>query len=495
METTNNKSVICSNCGGQIDVNTLQENVECPFCGTKYSVSDLLNESDAVRIEKIKTNAQQKMEQEKLKNEMEQNKNQEEKEEAAKFKKSIFSKVILVLFAFSVLCFFIKDGFFTKALLLIQAVLLIVSWLMGSKIIKSPIKGLHTIFAIIAFVLIVPIISSGDGSLSPEYEKIVWNDIVMHDILPEPNSNKGDVVTNNEEHLSIDIGKSSREDYSKYIEECKEKGFNVESKKDTDLYDAFNAEGYQLRVNYIDYNKEYNISLDAPIEMKENAWVSTPLSKLVPEPTSKIGKVTENSEKYFTYCAGKTSKDEFSLYANSILNAGFSNDYQSEDDYFYGENAEGYKVDVRYKGNNVMEISLTAPDNSTTSTETQPETIAPTETQSETIAPAETQPDTTKPPKDNSSNKSSNNDGIRQDFKNAMDSYEAYMNEYIEFMKKYNSNSTDLSLMSEYATVMKKYAKQVNAFEKWESEDLNNAEMNYYIEVQARVSKKLLEVQ
>ena len=87
METAKNKSVVCSNCGGQIDINTLEESVECPFCGTKYAVSDLLNESDAVRIEKIKTNAQQKMEKEKLEHEKEMNKTQEEKNEAEKFKK------------------------------------------------------------------------------------------------------------------------------------------------------------------------------------------------------------------------------------------------------------------------------------------------------------------------------------------------------------------------------------------------------------------------
>lgn len=44
--------------------------------------------------------------------------------------------------------------------------------------------------------------------------------------------------------------------------------------------------------------------------MKENAWITTPLSKLVPEPQSKTGKVESNSEKYFTYYAGKTSKED-----------------------------------------------------------------------------------------------------------------------------------------------------------------------------------------
>ncbi len=503
MEATKNKSTVCSNCGGQIDVNTLEEYVECPFCGTKYAVSDLLNESDAVRIEKIKTNAQQKIEQEKLKHEAEQSKNQAEQEEVAKFKKGKFSKIILVLFALDVIFFFTMSGFLGKALLFIQGVLLIASWLMGSKIIKESKKGLHNILAIIAFVLIVPILSLDEGISTKKYEKIVWNDIAMHDVLPEPKSDKGDIFTNSEESLSIYIGKSSREDYSKYVEDCKAKGFTEEAKRDTNTYDAFNADGYKLSLYYSEYSKEYNISLDAPMEMKENAWVSTPLSKLVPEPSSKIGKVDSNSEKSFTYYVGNTSKDDFSSYSNSVLNAGFSNDYQSGDTSFSGKNADGYEVNVDYEGHNVMKISITAPDKSTettseattsaetTPTETAPEATTPTETTPEATTPAET----TTPSNNNSSSSTSNNGGIRQDFKKAMDSYEAYIDEYIEFMEKYKANSTDLSLIGQYATVMKKYAEQVDAFEKWESEDLNTAEMSYYIEVQTRVSKKLLEVQ
>lgn len=41
---------------------------------------------------------------------------------------------------------------------------------------------------------------------------------------------------------------------------------------------------------------------------------------------------------------------------------------------------------------------------------------------------------------------------------------------------------------------MSKYADMVETFDKWESEDLNDAELAYYIDVQARVNKKLLEV-
>lgn len=84
-------------------------------------------------------------------------------------------------------------------------------------------------------------------------------------------------------------------------------------------------------------------------------------------------------------------------------------------------------------------------------------------------------------------------DELRPDFKNAMDSYEAFIDEYCTFAKKYSdSNGTDVSLLADYASYMQKLADMEQKFDSWESNDLNDAETTYYIEVQARVSQKLL---
>ncbi|MBP5617958.1 MAG: hypothetical protein J6X61_02265 [Clostridia bacterium] len=83
--------------------------------------------------------------------------------------------------------------------------------------------------------------------------------------------------------------------------------------------------------------------------------------------------------------------------------------------------------------------------------------------------------------------------GLRSDFKAAMDSYEAFMDEYVTFMKKYKANPTDISVISSYSSYVSKYADFVSKFSKWESEDLNDEEMQYYLAVQSRVSKKLLD--
>lgn len=88
----------------------------------------------------------------------------------------------------------------------------------------------------------------------------------------------------------------------------------------------------------------------------------------------------------------------------------------------------------------------------------------------------------------------SDDSAIDSDFKAAMKSYENFMNEYVEFMKKYSANPTDMSLLADYTDYMSKYADFVEDFEKWADEDMNAAETAYYIEVQERVNKKLLEV-
>ena len=86
-------------------------------------------------------------------------------------------------------------------------------------------------------------------------------------------------------------------------------------------------------------------------------------------------------------------------------------------------------------------------------------------------------------------------DGMRPEFKQAMDSYEGFMNEYCEFMKKYaESDGTDVGILADYASYMSKYVDVVEDFGAWDDGEMNTAETAYYLDVQTRVSKKLLEV-
>ena len=94
----------------------------------------------------------------------------------------------------------------------------------------------------------------------------------------------------------------------------------------------------------------------------------------------------------------------------------------------------------------------------------------------------------------NTANTSINNTiELGKEFKQAMDSYETFIDEYIAFMTKYtNSNAKTTQMLTDYGEYMKKYIDMADAFKNWENNNLNKEEAKYYVEVQTRVTQKLL---
>ncbi len=82
---------------------------------------------------------------------------------------------------------------------------------------------------------------------------------------------------------------------------------------------------------------------------------------------------------------------------------------------------------------------------------------------------------------------------IRSEFKAAMDSYEAFYNEYFQILKQYKENPANISILSKYMELMGKLSDMDAKFKAWKNNSLNDAELKYYLEVNSRISKKLLE--
>ena len=85
-------------------------------------------------------------------------------------------------------------------------------------------------------------------------------------------------------------------------------------------------------------------------------------------------------------------------------------------------------------------------------------------------------------------------DGMRPEFKEAMDSYEEFYDEYCDIIKKYSKNPSDMKLLSEYTNMLTKASKMEKKFDAWKNNDMNNEELKYYLEVNNRITKKILEV-
>ena len=83
-------------------------------------------------------------------------------------------------------------------------------------------------------------------------------------------------------------------------------------------------------------------------------------------------------------------------------------------------------------------------------------------------------------------------DLIRPEIKEAIDAYEKFMDSYIEFMQNYDSN--DISALVRYFEMLEEYSKSMEEFESLEDDDLTQAELLYYLEVESRVANKLMAV-
>lgn len=83
---------------------------------------------------------------------------------------------------------------------------------------------------------------------------------------------------------------------------------------------------------------------------------------------------------------------------------------------------------------------------------------------------------------------------LSPEFKKTMDDYEAWFDHYCEVMKKYQEDSSNIELISEMTDLLSEETEMLEQMENMDQSQMNSAELAYYIEVTARIEKKLLEV-
>lgn len=340
-------------------------------------------------------------------------------------------------------------------------------------------KPFYRQFWFIAVVLIAVLGVVFASCCGKKDEKFTWSDLVLADRLPEPASDVGYVSSDSEEWLSMYVAKIAETEYKAYVVACQEFGYTAEVETGDGEYTAYDAEGYKLELTYRESNEEMHIELSAPMELSALQWPAGELAGMLPVPASSIGSVDIDSSDMVRIYVGDMPKNAYSAYVDECYAAGFSVEYDRSDSLFTAKNAQGYKLLVRYEGNSVMSVELTRPDDAQSAS---------------TSAAAEPQP--TEQPAASSDDSASSSDELRPEFKQAMDSFEQFFDEYIAFMERYKaSEGTDLGLLADYASYMQKYSEMMEAMDAWDEQEMNQAELAYYIEVTSRISQKLLAVQ
>lgn len=336
-------------------------------------------------------------------------------------------------------------------------------------------------FYVIVVIAAIAVISSISGNKS---EKIKWDDIILSEQLPEPPKKNGKINDNTAEALSVEIYKISDKQFNNYVEACKAKGFTVDSESDySSSYDAYNAAGYKLSLGYYGSRDQMEIELEKPIEMSAITWPTSKAGKQLLAPKSTTGKFSYENDDGFSVYIGNTSKDDYNSYVKACSDKGFTVNYNKDDNFYDADNNAGWHVSIKYEGNNIMSIDIDAPSESST---------APSASE-DTTKPAESKPAQSKPAK-TANNDSDMVDGMHRDFKEAMDSYEEFFDEYVAFMKKYENSDNPMSMFSDYTKFMSQYSETMQKLDEWKSKDLNTKEAAYLLDVTNRINKKLLEV-
>lgn len=86
-------------------------------------------------------------------------------------------------------------------------------------------------------------------------------------------------------------------------------------------------------------------------------------------------------------------------------------------------------------------------------------------------------------------------EGMRPEFKEAMDGYETFFNEVYDLMNALMENPSDLSLLVSLQEKALMIPEMTEEFQAWSESEMSLEEAVYYMEVATRISKKLLEIQ
>lgn len=373
--------MLCPKCGAELSENTKF----CSYCGQK--VEQIVEADSNVSVsenyaETQRATYEMATEQYTSFNKNENNTNVKiDNKKNNKFWKSLNSlekiaSISLPLFTIMCIIAFLSGKTLAGIIAILQIALIVFALMIKRQKTKITKGWLKTLAIVLSFALTVPYVATlsantntvkeskpSESKVNTEEEKkFKWSDVVLGDIIPEPESHFGEIIHNTEEYLMIDVFKTKAKQYSEYVNACTKKGFTVESEKTEYSYNAFSKDGYELDLYYDEDGNKMSITVDAPEEYGELDWPDNEITKLIPKPKAKVGKVEESS--LYDFCAyiGETSLDDYQEYVKLCSEKGFTIDEDKSKKYFSAKNSDEYKLDVDYIGNKRMYITVDIPE-------------------------------------------------------------------------------------------------------------------------------------
>lgn len=175
-------------------------------------------------------------------------------------------------------------------------------------------------------------------------------------LMPQIEGGKGEIVTNNEEYFTVNYVGISDSEFEAYKKECKDKGFTIDCENTGSLFDAYNEDGYNIRITY--YNSEMHITITDDLEMRTIIWPSSEVADLIPVPDSDYGNIYSSSDTCLIIYIGNMTIDDYAEYVNECIKKGFDQKMSQTDEHYHADNKDGYHVQVEYRGFNTVFIRV-----------------------------------------------------------------------------------------------------------------------------------------
>ena len=170
-----------------------------------------------------------------------------------------------------------------------------------------------------------------------------------------PKGNKGQISSNNEKELILNIPNITPKDYEEYIKQCR-KNFNIDERLVSGSFEAYDKDNYRLMLEYYEQRKTLKIYVISPRKNPEIKWPNTELAKTIPEIKSKSGIVGRTNQKELQLTIQNTTKADFAEYIERCKAAGYNLNSDQKEDSYFAKDAQGNTLSLKYRSGREMSI-------------------------------------------------------------------------------------------------------------------------------------------
>lgn len=204
------------------------------------------------------------------------------------------------------------------------------------------------------------------------------------------------------------------------------------------------------------------------------------------------------------------SPEEFNDYMEKLKKAGFTADYEKSSVHYQAKNNDGDEVRLQYSESyEQLTIRIESAscikeeeeaDDEAAAKKAEEETAKQAEEQKKAEEERKRQEEEQKRIQEEEAKKQqeaqnqAQSGGVTPAVKEAMDSYESFMNKYCDFMEKYTADGAPTSMLTDYLKMMSEYSETTKKLDDMDQSTWTDADMQYYLEVMNRVNQRLASV-